>query len=61
MLFLYLVMVSENNHVTDTAIWHCTDTNSFRGPGSSLSSAEEVQISQDFGQYSYQCWAAELM
>ena len=61
MLFLNLVTVSENNHVSDNGVWHCTDTNIFHGPGSSLSSAEEVQISQDFDQYSCQCWAAELL
>jgi hypothetical protein len=41
-------MFSENNHVSDTGIRHCMDTNIFCQPGSSLSSAEEVQISQDF-------------
>jgi hypothetical protein len=57
-LFLYLVIVSENNHVSDTGIQHCTDSNIFHGPGSSISGAVAVQIFQVFDQYSIE---AELL
>jgi len=57
-LFLNLVVVSENHHVSYTGIRHSMDTNIFCGPGSSISGAVAVQIFQDFDHYSRE---AELL